>query len=45
MPETRVVPFDRLADELPPDTTRISPGEREAAIDIRRRAVSRRFAR
>jgi hypothetical protein len=45
VPDTRVVPFDRLVDELPPGTRRISPVEREAAIDIRRRAVSRRFAR
>lgn len=45
VPETRVVPVDRLFEVLPPGTRRISPGEREAAIDIRRRAVSRRFAR
>ena len=45
VPETRVVRFDRLADELPPGSRRITPDEREAAIDVRRRAVSRRFAR
>ena len=45
VPDTRVVPFDRLVEALPPDTRRVSPAEREAAIDIRRRAVSRRFAR
>ena len=45
VPDTRVVPFDRLVDELPPGMRRISPEERRAAIDIRRRAVSRRFAR
>ena len=45
VPDTRVVPFDRLVEALPPGTRWVSPGEREAAIDIRRRAVSRRFAR
>jgi len=45
VPETRVVPFDHLSDELPPGSKRISPSEREATIDIRRRAVSRRFSR
>ncbi len=45
VPETRVVPFDRLAEDLPPGSRRVSPGERAAAIDIRQRAVSRRFAR
>jgi len=45
VPDTRLVPFDRLLEELPLNTRRISPDEREAAIDIRRRAVSRRFAR
>ena len=45
VPTTRLVPFDRLADELPPDTRTVTPEERAAAIGIRRRAVSRRFAR
>ena len=45
VPDTRLVPFDRVAEALPPGTTLVSPGEREAAIDIRRKAVSRRFAR
>jgi hypothetical protein len=45
VPTTRVVPFDRLVDELPPGIRRVSPSERAAAIDVRRRAVSRRFAR
>jgi hypothetical protein len=45
VPTTKVVPFDRLDDELPPGTRRLSPDERAATIDIRRRAVSRRFAR
>jgi hypothetical protein len=45
VPETRVVPFDRILDALPADTRRISQGERAAVIDIRRRAVSRRFSR
>jgi hypothetical protein len=45
VPTTTVVPFDRLADELPSGTRRVSPAERAAAIDIRRKAVSRRFAR
>jgi hypothetical protein len=40
-----VVSFDRLAEELPSGTRRVSPSERVAAIDIRRKAVSRRFAR
>jgi hypothetical protein len=44
VPTTRVVPFDRLAEELP-DTRRVSPSERAAAIAIRQKAVSRRFSR
>jgi hypothetical protein len=44
VPITKLVPYDRLIEELP-DTRRVSPAERTAAIDIRRRAVSRRFAR
>jgi hypothetical protein len=45
VPETRLVSFDMIAAELPPGSVKFSPSEREAAIDIRRRAVSRRFAR
>jgi hypothetical protein len=45
VPTTRLVPFDRLAEELPAGTRRVSPTERAEAIDIRRKAVSRRFAR
>ncbi len=45
VPTTRVVPFDRLGEELPPGTRRVTPAERAETIDIRRRAVSRRFAR
>ncbi|MGD0881243.1 MAG: DUF1214 domain-containing protein [Acidimicrobiales bacterium] len=45
VPITKVVSFDRLAEELPPDTRWVSPSERAAAIDIRRKAVSRRFPR
>jgi hypothetical protein len=45
VPVTTVVPFDRLAEELPSDTRWVSPGERAAAIDVRRRAVSGRFPR
>jgi hypothetical protein len=45
VPTTKVVPFDRLTEELPAGTRLISPSERSATIDIRRRAVSRRFAR
>ena len=45
VPVTRVVPFDGLDRELPTGTRRVSPDERAATIDIRRRAVSRRFAR
>ena len=45
VPETRLVSFDSIVEELPPGSTQVSRSEREAAIDIRRRAVSRRFAR
>jgi hypothetical protein len=45
VPTTRLVSFDRLAEELPPGTRRVSSGQRAAAIDVRRKAVSRRFAR
>ncbi len=45
VPTATVVPFGRLAGELPPDTRWVTPEERATAIDIRRRAVSRRFPR
>ncbi len=45
VPTTKVVPFDRLREELPATTRRVSPRERAGVIDVRRRAVSRRFAR
>jgi hypothetical protein len=45
VPTTKVIPFDQLAEELPPGTRRLSPAERAAAIDVRQKAVSRRFAR
>ena len=45
VPTTRVVSFDRLVDELPGDTRRVTPSQRAAAIDIRKKAVSRRFPR
>jgi hypothetical protein len=45
VPETRVVSFDRLAEELPAGSTRVTPTERAAAISVRQNAVSRRFAR
>ena len=45
VPTTRLVPFDRLDEELPTGTRRVTPDERAATIDVRRRAVSRRFAR
>ncbi|HEY5026218.1 MAG TPA: DUF1214 domain-containing protein [Acidimicrobiales bacterium] len=44
-PTTTVVPFDRLLEELPGSTRRVSPRERAEVIDVRRRAVSRRFRR
>ncbi len=44
-PTTTLVPFDQVDDHLPPGTRRITPAERAAALDVRRRAVSRRFAR
>ena len=45
VPTTRLVPFDGLAEALPPGTRVVTADERAAAIDIRRKAVSRRFAR
>jgi len=45
VPTTRVVGFDQITTALPAGTRMVSPSERAAAIDIRRKAVSRRFAR
>ncbi len=44
-PATTVVPFDRIGDALPAGTRRLAPSERAEALDVRRRAVSRRFGR
>ena len=43
-PHTRVVKFDDLASSLPPDTRRVTPDERSAALAARRRAIANRFA-
>ena len=45
VPFTRVVRFSGLDEALPAGTRRMTPEEREAALQARRRAVSRRFAR
>jgi hypothetical protein len=45
VPTTRVVPFDQVAEALPAGTRRLTPDERAAVIDVRRKAVSRRFPR
>ncbi len=44
-PATTVVPFDRIDEALPAGTRRLTPSQRAEALDVRRRAVSRRFAR
>ncbi|RDH79808.1 DUF1214 domain-containing protein [Mycolicibacterium moriokaense] len=44
-PRTRLVSFDEIAASLPADTTRVTPQQRAAILDRRRRAVSERFAR
>jgi hypothetical protein len=44
-PSTRLVKFDQVAAELPAETRFLTPQERESVIDVRRRAVSRRFPR
>ena len=44
-PDARVVPFDHIASALPADTTRVTPDERAAILERRRRAVHERFAR
>jgi hypothetical protein len=43
-PLARVVPFDDLASVLPAETKRVTPDERSAILDRRRRAVHERFA-
>ena len=45
IPACRVVTFDALRGELPPDTPVVSPEEREEEIEQRRRHVQRRHAR
>jgi hypothetical protein len=42
-PTTRIVPFERLAAELPSDTTKVTPEERSSVLAARRRAVRERF--
>ncbi len=42
-PVCRVVPFEKLRDELPPDTPRVSPEQRRRSIQRRREHVLRRF--
>ncbi len=41
-PRVRVVPFSRLAEELPATTRRVSPAERRATIAARKRHLLRR---
>lgn len=45
IPSTRVVPFDMINAELPPDTAKVGVEERRSVLAARRRAVSRRFER
>ncbi len=45
VPTTRIVSFDKIGAALPARTRRVSPSERAALMDARRRAVSRRFVR
>jgi hypothetical protein len=45
VPATRVVPFDRLGDELPAGTARVTPEQRTRTVAARARAVARRFPR
>jgi hypothetical protein len=40
----RVVPFDRLRNELPPDTPTTTPAERSAVLTRRSQALQRRYA-
>ncbi len=43
-PTVRVVSFDDIATALPAETTRVTPSERAAVLERRRRAVHERFA-
>ena len=43
-PSTRVVPFDEIRAQLPPDTATVTAEERAAVIAARRNAVRERFA-
>jgi hypothetical protein len=45
VPTCTVVPFDRVSERLPSDVVTVSPAERSEVIQMRRRAVSRRFPR
>jgi hypothetical protein len=45
VPSTRVVAFSGLDDSLPATTRRVTAEERETALQARRLAVSKRFAR
>ena len=40
----RAVPFDRLRDELPHETPRITPAERSGVLERRARALQRRYS-
>jgi hypothetical protein len=42
-PSTRVVPFDQVHAELPPDTTTVDAEERASILAGRRKAVRERF--
>lgn len=44
-PAARVVTFDDIGLALPADTRTVTPGERRATLEARRRAVRERFAR
>ncbi|GAC1397534.1 MAG: hypothetical protein NVS4B6_03530 [Mycobacterium sp.] len=44
-PTARVVSVDQISAALPTDTKRLTPGERTAVLERRRRAVYERFAR
>jgi hypothetical protein len=45
-PETalRVIPLDRLREELPRETPAVTPAERNAVLERRARALQRRYA-
>jgi hypothetical protein len=44
-PTMQLVPFDKLFDHLPPDTPRVTAGQRAEQIRARRMAVQQRFGR